>query len=188
MPSTRSKHAVAAVNPGFVLEFKVMTEQIAESLQRDRLMAVLAGAFGVLAARAGGHRTVRRDRLHGGAAAERDRRTHGVGRGSRQRDPAGAARGDDAAGRGSRRSASGWRCGRARRRPSCSSDSSRTMPRPSWRRPYCWLWWLRPPGMFRRAGAPWRAMDPMDAAPAAVASERAPTSSSPPAAWRISRC
>ena len=43
------KEAVAAVNPGFVLEFKVMTEQIAESLQRDRLMAVLAGAFGVLA-------------------------------------------------------------------------------------------------------------------------------------------
>ena len=43
------KAAVAAVNPSFVLEFKVMTEQIAESLQRDRLMAVLAGAFGVLA-------------------------------------------------------------------------------------------------------------------------------------------
>jgi putative ABC transport system permease protein len=44
------KQAVAAVNPSFVLEFKVLTEQIAESLQRDRLMAVLAGAFGVLAA------------------------------------------------------------------------------------------------------------------------------------------
>src|SRR5260370_22180419 len=43
------KETVAAVNPSFVLEFKVMTEQIAESLQRDRLMAVLAGAFGVLA-------------------------------------------------------------------------------------------------------------------------------------------
>jgi predicted permease len=43
------KAAVAAVNPSFVLEFKVMTAQIAESLQRDRLMAVLAGAFGVLA-------------------------------------------------------------------------------------------------------------------------------------------
>ena len=43
------KAAVAAVNPSFVLEFKVMTVQIAESLQRDRLMAVLAGAFGVLA-------------------------------------------------------------------------------------------------------------------------------------------
>ena len=44
------KAAVAAVNPGFVLEFQVMTEQIEESLLRDRLMAVLAGAFGVLAA------------------------------------------------------------------------------------------------------------------------------------------
>jgi len=40
---------VAAVNPGFVLEFRVMTVQIEESLLRDRLMAVLAGAFGLLA-------------------------------------------------------------------------------------------------------------------------------------------
>jgi ABC-type antimicrobial peptide transport system permease subunit len=40
---------VAAVNPGFVLEFHVMTVQIEESLLRDRLMAVLAGAFGLLA-------------------------------------------------------------------------------------------------------------------------------------------
>jgi hypothetical protein len=42
--------AVAAANPSFVIEFRVMTVQIAESLQRDRLMAVLAGTFGVLAA------------------------------------------------------------------------------------------------------------------------------------------
>jgi predicted lysophospholipase L1 biosynthesis ABC-type transport system permease subunit len=44
------KAAVAAVNPAFALEFRVMTVQIEESLLRDRLMAVLAGAFGVLAA------------------------------------------------------------------------------------------------------------------------------------------
>ena len=44
------KAAIAAVNPGFVLELRVMTVQIEESLLRDRLMAVLAGAFGVLAA------------------------------------------------------------------------------------------------------------------------------------------
>jgi putative ABC transport system permease protein len=44
------KSAVAAVNPGFVLEFHVLTAQIEESLLRDRLMAALAGAFGVLAA------------------------------------------------------------------------------------------------------------------------------------------
>ena len=43
------KSSVAAVNPGFVLEFHVMTVQIEESLLRDRLMAVLAGAFGLLA-------------------------------------------------------------------------------------------------------------------------------------------
>jgi predicted permease len=44
------KSAVAAVNPAFVLEFHVLTAQIEESLLRDRLMAALAGAFGVLAA------------------------------------------------------------------------------------------------------------------------------------------
>src|SRR5260370_36262552 len=48
------KETVAAVNPSFVLEFKVMTEQIAESLQRDRLMAVLAGGVGGLAGGGGG--------------------------------------------------------------------------------------------------------------------------------------
>ncbi|HXA50932.1 MAG TPA: ABC transporter permease [Candidatus Acidoferrum sp.] len=44
------KGAVAAVNPAIVLEFHVMTTQIDETLLRDRLMAALAGAFGVLAA------------------------------------------------------------------------------------------------------------------------------------------
>jgi predicted permease len=44
------KSAVAAVNPGFVLEYRALTAQIEESLLRDRLMAALAGAFGVLAA------------------------------------------------------------------------------------------------------------------------------------------
>jgi predicted permease len=44
------KGAVAAVNPSFVLELRVFTTQIDETLLRDRLMAALAGAFGVLAA------------------------------------------------------------------------------------------------------------------------------------------
>ena len=44
------KSAVAAVNPSIVLEFHVMTTQIDDTLLRDRLMAALAGAFGVLAA------------------------------------------------------------------------------------------------------------------------------------------
>jgi predicted permease len=44
------KGAVASVNPQIVLEFHVMTTQIDETLLRDRLMAALAGAFGVLAA------------------------------------------------------------------------------------------------------------------------------------------
>jgi putative ABC transport system permease protein len=44
------KSAVATVNPSIVLEFHIMTTQIDETLLRDRLMAALAGAFGVLAA------------------------------------------------------------------------------------------------------------------------------------------
>ena len=41
--------AVAEVNRGFGLDFKVLTAQLNESLMRDRLMAALAGAFGLLA-------------------------------------------------------------------------------------------------------------------------------------------
>jgi putative ABC transport system permease protein len=44
------KAAVAGVNPAFVLEFRVLSGQINDTLLRDRLMAALAGAFGVLAA------------------------------------------------------------------------------------------------------------------------------------------
>jgi len=44
------KSAVSAVNPAFVLEFHIMNDRISATLLRDRLMAVLAGAFGILAA------------------------------------------------------------------------------------------------------------------------------------------
>jgi putative ABC transport system permease protein len=44
------KTAVAGMSPSFVLEFHILTAQIGETLLRDRLMAALAGAFGVLAA------------------------------------------------------------------------------------------------------------------------------------------
>ncbi len=40
---------VADVNPGLGLQFSVLTNQLKESLMRDRLMAALAGAFGLLA-------------------------------------------------------------------------------------------------------------------------------------------
>jgi ABC-type antimicrobial peptide transport system permease subunit len=43
------KNAVAAVNPDIGLEFRVLTTQLQESLMRERLMATLSGAFGVLA-------------------------------------------------------------------------------------------------------------------------------------------
>jgi putative ABC transport system permease protein len=45
-----AEEAIAEFNPNFGLDFRVLTTQINESLTRDRLMAVLAGAFGFLAA------------------------------------------------------------------------------------------------------------------------------------------
>jgi predicted permease len=44
-----AEEAVADVHPGLGIDFAVLTAQIKESLMRDRLMAALAGAFGVLA-------------------------------------------------------------------------------------------------------------------------------------------
>jgi len=41
--------AVAEVNPGIALQFSILTTQLKESLMRERLMAALAGAFGLLA-------------------------------------------------------------------------------------------------------------------------------------------
>ena len=47
---TRAVKATAAsINPGIDLEFRVLTAQLNESLTRDRLMAALAGSFGLLA-------------------------------------------------------------------------------------------------------------------------------------------
>ncbi len=44
------RSTVAEVHPEIGLEFRVLTEQLKDSLMRDRLMAMLAGAFGFLAA------------------------------------------------------------------------------------------------------------------------------------------
>jgi predicted permease len=43
------KQAAAEVSPAISIEFTVLTKQIEDTLMRDRLMAMLAGAFGVLA-------------------------------------------------------------------------------------------------------------------------------------------
>jgi predicted lysophospholipase L1 biosynthesis ABC-type transport system permease subunit len=45
----RAEAAVAEMHPGMGIDFAVLTKQIKESLMRDRLMAALAGAFGLLA-------------------------------------------------------------------------------------------------------------------------------------------
>jgi len=44
-----AEQAVAEIHPGLGVDFRVLTAQLQESLTRDRLMAVLAGAFGFLA-------------------------------------------------------------------------------------------------------------------------------------------
>jgi ABC-type antimicrobial peptide transport system permease subunit len=44
------KGTVAAVHPEISIRFRVLSEQLRDSLLRDRLMATLAGAFGFLAA------------------------------------------------------------------------------------------------------------------------------------------
>ena len=44
------KSVVTQVHPSIGIEFHRLTDRIQESLLRDRLMAILAGAFGILAA------------------------------------------------------------------------------------------------------------------------------------------
>ena len=47
---TRAASAsIAEVNPGIGVQFNVLSQQLKESLSRERLMAALAGAFGILA-------------------------------------------------------------------------------------------------------------------------------------------
>jgi len=44
-----AEEAIAEIHPGLGIDFSVLTAQIKESLMRDRLMAALAGSFGLLA-------------------------------------------------------------------------------------------------------------------------------------------
>jgi ABC-type antimicrobial peptide transport system permease subunit len=46
---TSVKAAVAEVSPAIGIEFRLLSEQLRESLLRERLMATLSGAFGLLA-------------------------------------------------------------------------------------------------------------------------------------------
>jgi len=45
----KAEQAISEVHSGLSVDFKVLTAQLKESLMRDRLMAALAGAFGLLA-------------------------------------------------------------------------------------------------------------------------------------------
>ena len=65
--------AVAEIHPGLGMDFTVLTTQIKDSLMRDRLMAALAGAFGVLAGYSGRAGIIRSDCLYGGAKTQRNR-------------------------------------------------------------------------------------------------------------------
>ena len=62
-----AEQAVAEIHPGLGVDFTVLTTQIQESLMRDRLMAALAGAFGLLAGSLAVLGIIRRDCLHGSA-------------------------------------------------------------------------------------------------------------------------
>src|SRR5260370_32528341 len=44
------KAMIAQVHPGFGVEFHSLSDRVQESVRRDRLMAMLAGSFGLLAA------------------------------------------------------------------------------------------------------------------------------------------
>jgi len=44
------KHAIATIDPAIVIHFKVLETMIRDGLLRERLMAILAGFFGILAA------------------------------------------------------------------------------------------------------------------------------------------
>jgi predicted permease len=46
----KAEAAITEIHPGIGVDFTVLTTQIQQSLMRDRLMAALAGAFGLLAA------------------------------------------------------------------------------------------------------------------------------------------
>jgi ABC-type antimicrobial peptide transport system permease subunit len=46
----KAEQSISEVHSGLSVDFKVLTTQLKESLMRDRLMATLAGAFGLLAA------------------------------------------------------------------------------------------------------------------------------------------
>jgi hypothetical protein len=67
--------AVTSIHPQLSIEFTVLTRRVQQTLMRDRLMTLLAGAFGLLAgtlAVLGLYGVI----VHGGAAAERDRRAN----------------------------------------------------------------------------------------------------------------
>ena len=85
----RANHGGGGQSRQVGIGFRGWSAQSRKSLLRDRLMATLAGAFGFLAARAGDARALRRDLLHGGAAAQRDRRAGRAGRRPRERHPTG---------------------------------------------------------------------------------------------------
>ena len=86
------KQALAAADPNLtVTSVRTLQQQVDRSFDQQRAVASLAGTVRHRRARAGGDRALRRDRLHGRAAHERDRHPHGARRRSRQGRRHGAA-------------------------------------------------------------------------------------------------
>jgi hypothetical protein len=75
------KGAIVSVDGSASIEFTTLADQVGRTLQREQLLATLAGFFGGASIAAGSHRAVRRDVLQRGGSAERNRHSHGARRG-----------------------------------------------------------------------------------------------------------
>ncbi len=144
-----------------IYNLRTLEHQIDQSLLNDRLIATLSTAFGVLATIARGHRPLRRDGLHGGAAHARDRRAHGARRRAGRRHLAGDARSAGAGRVGPRARAGGvvgtrpLRRQPAVRRHRQRSGDHRRRVRRCWRRSPRWPA-TSPPAARRASTRCWR--------------------------------
>ena len=132
--------------------------RIRDGLVRERLLAMLAGFFGVLAVVADRRRPLRNVVVSGRAEAAGDRGARCARRAADRRARPGHERGREAGSRRRRGEGLGYRCWRAAVLRRCCSASSRTI-RCCWRRPVRCSASSPPLRVFFLRGAPTR-VDP----------------------------
>ena len=93
---------MSSIRTSPIYRMRTLEQQLDKSLMSERLLASLVVGLRTAGYGARGHRSLRRDGLHGGAAHARDRHTHGAGRQSRLGGLAGDARSAGALGDRSR--------------------------------------------------------------------------------------